>query len=52
MAQFDSSSVSVHFDAGSGLAHFNVSDGATATRKDEDTYRFVCASPSISEGKG
>lgn len=45
--------VAVRFDTGSGIAYYTISeDGATATRNSKDTekYRFVCLSPSISEG--
>lgn len=44
----------MRFDAGSGLANFDVSDdGATATRNSKGgyTYRFVCSSPSVHEGQ-
>lgn len=45
----------MHFDAGSDLACFTISEnGATATRnsKNDVEVQFVCASPIMSEGKG
>lgn len=45
--------ISARFDTGAGIEWFDISDdGLTArrTRKDPPFYRFVCASPSFSEG--